>query len=255
MTITTGIKSLDRILAGALRPGNLVVAAGVSASGMTTLLDTIAVAAGIEGKTATLLFDVETSREARAKRILSASTGIPLVDIQQGVTTGLDQARIAAAQATMNASRLSLSHGLSLGRVQSDAELSRAELVLVDGCRLLDYNVDRDADHELAVLSSLKEMARDRNMLVVATSPLNRVQPYGRRPTLSDLSAGADQAADAVVLLHRDESAGSFVAARSAVVELNVVKNRFGDVGACEAIARFTHARMFDLPHAGHKAA
>jgi replicative DNA helicase len=255
MTITTGIKSLDRILTGAMATGNLVVIAGASASGMTTMLDTIAASAGIEGKTSTLLFDVETSREARAKRLLSASTGIPLADIQHGVTRGIDHARIAAAQVQMNVSRLSVSHGSSLGRVQSDAELSRAELVLVDGCRLLDYNVDRDADHELAVLDSLKEMARDRNMLVVATSPLNRIQPYGRRPALSDLSTAADTVADAVVLLHRDESAGSFVAARSAVVELNVAKNRFGDVGQCEAIARFTHARMFDLPQAGHKAA
>jgi len=246
MTITTGIKDLDRILRGSLEPGRLIIFAGPSTSGMTTLLDTMAVANGIEARNRTLLFDVETSRDQRMNRVVSAQTGIPLVDIQRGKIRGVDAARIAAANATLGHS-LAVSHGYTLDRLHGDVDMSRAETVLVDGMRLFS-----DSPCPV-VLGELKAMATDRKMLVVATSPAPRI--VDRPLLLDDLQGDAEKAADAVVVIRRDESAGISAASRTALVELSVIKNRSGELGTCEAIARYTHARMFDLPGAGQRAA
>jgi replicative DNA helicase len=255
MTNTTGLKSLDRILVAPLKAGTVTLYCGYSASGMTTLLDTAAVANALDNKNSTLLCDAETSRRAHADRIMSAYSGVPLTDIKRGDLTGIQAARIAAAKASSSGRPLMMSDAKSIDGLHEDITSCRAGIVLIDGFRYLGYVAGYDPDHDVTLLARLKRLAQDRNVAVVATSPLSRPPATERRPSLAAVKEGLASLADAVVLLNREDLNDPDTDGRSAVVELAVVKNRFGGVSACEAAAQYTHARFIDIPQSGSRAA
>lgn len=255
MTITTGLKSLDRILGTPLRPGTITLYCGFAGSGMTTLLDTAAVATGLINKVPTVLADAETSRRAHADRIMSAQSGVPLAQIRRGDLAGIDRARVVAVKASTHDAPLSLSEARSIDALQEDITTSRARFVAVDGFRYLGYTADYDPGHAEKLLTELKQAAMDRNLAMVVTSPLSRMKGSERRPSLALVEDGLAQAADAIVLVDRPDSLGADGTAKSMVAELHVVKNRHGATGSCEAAGQFTHARFIDLPHSGDRAA
>lgn len=215
--VPTGLDDLDDLLGGGLRRGELVLVAGRPSMGKSTLvLDWVrhaSIAAGVPA----LLLSFEMTEAEIMTRVLSASAGVPLLRLRAGDLNEADQERLLAVADRIALAPLLVNESCSPSIRQVAAEARRA--VAEDGVRLVvvDYvqqlYVDRRVDsrqHEIAEISrSLKHLARELRVPVVAVSQLNRGPESrpDRRPVLSDLrdSGGLEQDADAVVLVHRDD--------------------------------------------------
>ena len=101
-----------------------------------------------------------------------------------------------------------------------------------------------------AIARALKRLAADEHVAVVAASQLNRASESRaeRRPTLADLreSGELENAADAVVLLHRESDLPENLL-------MIVAKNRHGRVGETSVMAMYSRASLVSLtaPTAG----
>src|SRR5205814_4571537 len=108
-------------------------------------------------------------------------------------------------------------------------------LVIVDYLQLMTHHASRRPDNrqqEVAEISrSLKLLAKELNIPVIAVSQLNRdpERRQDKRPQLSDLreSGAIEQDADVVMFLHRDDTEES----TKNVAELIVSKHRNGPTG------------------------
>jgi replicative DNA helicase len=97
------------------------------------------------------------------------------------------------------------------------------------------YNANSNRVNEISAISrSLKEMARELNIPIIALSQLSRgVESRNeKRPMLSDLrdSGAIEQDADIVMLLYRDDYYNQESEATN-VLEVNVAKHRNGQIG------------------------
>lgn len=191
--IPTGLPTVDALLDGGLRPGKLTLVCGLSQSGMTTMLDTIA-AQAIRQQTPTVLADLETPSRVRLTRLSAALSGVPFTAIRDGNLTDAERAAVLAGDSA--GAPFWLAHDIAILddlRWQLRLDGITARLALVDGLRLLgDGNTTRTA-------WDLADLAQERNVAVVATLPA------ARHPDLpaGDVPVAALAAAHTVLMLHR----------------------------------------------------
>lgn len=243
--ITSGIPQLDRMIGGGLRPGQLTVIAGMSQSGMSTMLDTIARSAAFNENVPTLLVDCETTLRDRAKRVLSAVSGIDLHKVQRNQGLSDDERGWLRRVA-----ELVKDAPLMQADPRRVRDLRRIELpwiprvILVDGVRFLDRPEELyGPTHEAKLVADLRQVADGWDAALVVTSPLVR---YDETPMLSALSEGLAFTADHVVLIDRPELRDD--ALRRREVDLIVAKSRGGQVGTVTVAAEFDRARFMPLP-------
>ena len=239
MTVTTGLKALDNLLIHPLRPGTLTIYAAAPGDGMTTLLDTAVVAMAINGAVPSILCDLETNTWSHWYRLIAASAGVPLAEVQRGAP-GLTAAKVAAATSALTTKALTLSTARTVAELSEECAAQKVRFVAVDGTRYLDHSVARPDNHDVMVMNDLKRMAIELNVGVLATTPLNR-RPSGG--FLGELPGEMHMVADAVILIHPDE----YAEGPTRAAKLTVMKNRNGLTGSCEAFAQYTHARFRDV--------
>lgn len=215
--VMSGFRDLDRLLGGLQRSDMLVLAARPSIGKSTVALN-IARNAAATGMIIGI-FSLEMGREQVALRLLSAESQVDTHRLRMRLTGETEDARIADAighlsdlpiwvddtplqtvvEIRSKARRLSMEHGL--------------DMVIVDYMQLIEGRSSRgDANRvqEVSEISrSMKGLARDLNIPVVAISQLSRAieQRTQHRPQLSDLrdSGSIEQDADVVMFIHRED--------------------------------------------------
>lgn len=99
-----------------------------------------------------------------------------------------------------------------------------------------------------AIARSLKNLARDLRIPVVALAQVNRKveERQNQRPMMSDLSDSSEieKEADQIMMLWRDQSDPQ---AEIAQAEINVVKNRHGNIGTVHCLWRGAQTAFVDL--------
>jgi len=234
-TVASGFPSLDKMLGGGFRRGDLVVLGGDVASGKSALALAFATRASTANARVAFL-SAEMTVERVLERIMAMEARTRIDDLRQGT---LDD--VARANAGAVALRLR-EHLPILDCVPSGgtAELS----ALLDGLAPLDFlivdpiaplatgSVSLDEQHA-AVVRELKALALDRDLAVLATAPLPHLAARrDRRPVIDDFGAlGAiKQHADVVLGLFREDM---YEEARdiAGATELLVRKNRNGPIG------------------------
>lgn len=88
----TGFKSLDRVLAGGLKPGELIVVVAATAEGKSTFLVNLATTAMLNKKRA-LYITFELSRELILRKIDSILTNIPTIHLLRNTLTEEERER------------------------------------------------------------------------------------------------------------------------------------------------------------------
>jgi replicative DNA helicase len=254
--LATGFRDLDRMLAG-LQPANLVVIAARPSMGKSALALNIAENAAEEGHPVAV-FTLEMSREEVVQRLLSSMAGVDSHRIRTGqlspelwqrlvrVTSKLyrmpfyvdDSPDLTVTAIRAKCRRMMRKHGL--------------ELVVVDYLQLMQAATRVDnRQQEIADISrSLKNLARELHVPVIAVSQLNRAleQRENKRPRLGDLreSGAIEQDADIVAFIYRDDyyNPGSD---QPGVAEVNIAKHRAGATGnvMMNFAAEFTRFRNY----------
>lgn len=209
--LSTGLAQLDELIGGLARE-NLIVLASGSGMGKTTLATSVAshVAAT---STPVGIFSLEMSSEEIAQRVISNASGVSYAEIAAGRLSDRQWASVSTARRELAALPLHIDDtpGLSIEQIRVRARrMCRRHhlgLIIIDHLHLI-RGRGRDRLAELTAISaSLKEMAKELGVPVLALSQLNRESSKrdDKRPHLFDLreSGSIEQDADVVVLLYR----------------------------------------------------
>ena len=229
--IATGLRDLDAKMGG-LQKSDLIVVAGRPGMGKTALATNIGyniarayrselqpdgtgktVNGGVVG-----VFSCEMSAEQLATRILAEQTGIASSSIRRGGISSAEFDRIR--DHTIELEHLPLfvdeTGGLSISQLTARARRLKRQkgldLVIVDYIQLLQGSgrrSDNRVQEVTEITTSLKALAKDLNVPVIAVSQLSRQVENrdDKRPQLSDLreSGSIEQDADVVLFVYREE--------------------------------------------------
>ncbi len=233
--VTSGFPSLDSLLGGGLRRGDLVVLAGDVAVGTSALALAMTMRSTASGQSAAFLTG-EMSIGRVMERALAIEGRVRVDDLRRGGLDDVAHSGVAAAAIALRR-RPPMFDDLHAGIDGVSDFLAQnlgVDLTVVDPIEALTRG-DRSADEELAdIARRLKELALRRSTVIVAVTGL-RESAAGRsdqRPSLRDLGGlGAlRHHADVILGLYREElyTPSSHI---EGATELAVLKNRSGPTG------------------------
>ena len=234
--ITSGFPSLDSLLGGGLRRGDLVVLAGDAGVGKSALALAMALRSTTAGQAAAFL-SAEMSAARVMERALAIEGRVRVDDLRRGGLDDVAHSGVAAAAIALRRRSPFIEDLRDTGITGVSDFLAQhlgIDLTIVDPIQALTRGV-MSVDEELAdTAKRLKELALRRSTVIVATSWL-RESAVGRsdtRPTLRDLGGlGAlRHHADVVLGLYREELYLPSPHIEGAT-ELAVLKNRSGPTG------------------------
>ncbi|MCS7177123.1 MAG: replicative DNA helicase [Candidatus Kapabacteria bacterium] len=243
--IPTGYVRLDELLGG-LQRSDFIVIAGRPSMGKTALALSIARNVAVEYRVPVAIFSLEMSAQQLALRLLAAEAQIDLHRLRTGRISPEQLSKIVQATGRLADAPIFVDDTpmLSLLELRAKSRRLRAEhnvqLVIVDYLQLVHPPKAESREREVALISrSLKMMAKELNIPVVALAQLNRAveSRADKRPMLADLreSGSLEQDADVVIFIHRPEMYGITTyddgTPTEGTAEIIVGKQRNGPVG------------------------
>ena len=240
--VPTGFSSLDQKTSG-LQPGDLVIIAGRPSMGKTALALNIAENASIQTRMPIGIFSLEMSKEQLSLRMLSSEARIDSSRMRGGYLSESDLARINRAAGALYDLPLYIDDSPAISALEIRAKARRMMmekglgLIIIDYLQLMRGRASAERrDLEISEISrSLKALAKEINVPVVALSQLNRKveDRSNKRPVLSDLreSGAIEQDADVIMFIYRDEVYNKKEGDPDRTAEINVAKQRNGPTG------------------------
>tara|TARA_B100001142_G_scaffold274477_1_gene282440 strand:- start:201 stop:1571 length:1371 start_codon:yes stop_codon:yes gene_type:complete len=217
---STGYKDLDNKLQG-LQNGDLIVVAGRPSMGKTSLAMNVAenVLLDSESNGSVLIFSLEMPGESLTTRLLSGMTKLNQQNVRSGMLKD-DELRILFQQSEKlknlplwidDSSILSPMELRAKARRLARTEKNGLSLIVVDYLQLMQLPLSSENRvNQISEISrSLKSLAKELNVPVIALSQLNRAVENrpNKRPIMADLrdSGAIEQDADVILFIYRDE--------------------------------------------------
>jgi replicative DNA helicase len=214
--LATGYYDLDYKTAG-LQNSDLILIAARPAMGKTAFALNIAEYVALKSNVPTAIFALEMSQEQLVKRLLAMHSRVDSQAIRTGSLSAEDWTNLMESARVIGNSNLIIddTSAISISDLRSKCRKLKLEknigLVIIDYLQLMTGSKRAESrQQEISEISrSLKSMARELNIPVIALSQLSRAveQRPDKRPMLSDLreSGAIEQDADIVMFLYRDE--------------------------------------------------
>ena len=214
--VPTGFSHIDNLTSG-LQNSDLIILAARPSMGKTALALNIARNAAVDAGVPVAIFSLEMSKEQLSLRLLCAEARIDSSRLRSGFFSMEDWERLTDAAGVLSAAPIFIDDSPSLSAMEVRAKARRLKmdknigLIIIDYLQLMQGRVSAERrDLEISEISrSLKALAKEINLPVIALSQLNRMleQRNDRRPRLSDLreSGALEQDADVVAFIYRDE--------------------------------------------------
>ena len=218
--IPTGYLRLDEMTNG-LQESDFIIVAGRPSMGKTAFALSLLKNMAVDRNIPSAFFSLEMSRAQLAQRLISNVTNITLSQIIGGQLSPSDFEHYDKSLPPLLDAPIYIDDtpGLSLMELRTKARRLVREhgvkIIFVDYLQLMNANGIHSSSRqeEVSIISrSLKGLAKELNLPVVALSQLNRGVEgreglEGKRPHLSDLreSGAIEQDADMVILVHRPE--------------------------------------------------
>lgn len=241
--VSSGFPAIDNMLSGFM-PSDLIILAARPSMGKTALCLDIARNAAVNHGAKVGIFSLEMSSQQLVDRMVAAQASVDAWKLRTGkISSEDDFASLRQALDKLSKAPIFIDDqpGNNILKMRSVARRLKREkgldMIIVDYLQLMtpvgNFKADATVQQVTEISRSLKHMARDLEVPVIALSQLSRaVEQRGGRPRLSDLrdSGSIEQDADVVMFIHRekDESADR---ARSNVAELLIEKHRNGATG------------------------
>lgn len=245
--IATGFTDLDYKTAG-LQPSDLILIAARPSMGKTAFVLNIAQHICFHEHKGAVIFSLEMSRQQLVNRLLSLESHVDSKAIRNGNVTAKDWEGIIEGASTIGESKLIIddSPGISIGELRSKCRKYKAEnkdlsVIMIDYLQLMSGSGRSESrQQEISDISrSLKSLARELNIPVIALSQLSRAveKRDDHRPMLSDLreSGAIEQDADVVMFLYRDDYYNKDTE-KKGIAEVIIAKQRNGPIGTTELV-------------------
>ena len=260
--IKTGFTEFDRMFGG-FGLGELVVIGARPSMGKTQLLVNLSL--NISTTIPVLYFTLDLSEFLLASRFISSLSGIAVNKILQHELTEEQKNNLSAISNEFGKHKIFVNDSCnnSFTALKAHCQKQIAEngvkVIVVDYLQMMSSNKYRNnRELEISYISrELKNIAKDLNVCVVASSQLSRaVESRGgsKHPQLSDLreSGAIEQDADKVIFIDRPEYYGLECDedgnSTAGLTKLILAKNRNGSLGTVKLLrdANFTNYRNFD---------
>ena len=264
--VGTGFVDLDKLTHG-LQRGDLIILAARPAMGKTSFALNVAQNAAVQHKSSVAVFSLEMPSTQLAMRLLAARARCDVGKLRGGYLANDDWERLAAASEDLSHAKIFIDDtpGASVSSIRAKCRrLHRKQgldLILIDYLQLMSGNpgTEKSREQEISGISrSLKHLAKELNVPVIALSQLNRgvESRTDKRPLMSDLreSGAIEQDADIIMFIYRDEVYNKNVDERfRGVAELIISKHRNGPTGTVNlkfwnSFTRFDSLANFEEP-------
>ena len=258
--VPTGLTKLDEMTAG-LQPSDLILIAGRPSMGKTAFALSIAQHVGIKLHMKVLVLSLEMSSQQLVQRMLSSEGRVDSLAVRTGRLQAQDWHRLTSAAGRLSEAPIFIddSPGLTVLEVRAKARRMKAEhgldVIVIDYLQLMRGRANLDnRQQEISEISrSLKALAKELNVPVVALSQLSRaIETRGdNSPRLSDLreSGALEQDADVIMFLHRPSfySKDAMEEEARKTAEVHIGKQRNGPTGKIEVAFLSQYARFENL--------
>jgi replicative DNA helicase len=214
--VPTGFKRMDNLTSG-LQNADLIILAARPSMGKTALALNIARNAAVDEDIPVAIFSIEMAKEQLSMRLLCAEARIDSSRLRSGFFSKEDWVNLTHAATVLSEAPIFIDDSPDLTALEIRAKARRLKMDKNLGLVIIDYlqlmqgrrNVER-RDLEISEISrSLKALAKEINVPVMALSQLNRKleERHDKRPQLSDLreSGALEQDADVVAFIYREE--------------------------------------------------
>ncbi|BCZ96511.1 replicative DNA helicase [Legionella pneumophila serogroup 1] len=263
--LATGLSDLDEMTSG-LQPSDLIIVAGRPSMGKTTLVMNMAEHAAIKADRPVLVFSMEMPADSLAMRMMSSLGRIDQHRIRTGKLDDNDWPRVTSAVHMLSEAPLFIDDtpALSPGEMRARARRLAKEhgslgLIVVDYLQLMKvpgFNADNRTAEISEISRSLKSLAKELQVPVIALSQLNRSleQRADKRPVMSDLreSGAIEQDADLICFIYRDEVYNEDSPDKG-TAEIIVAKQRNGPIGKVRVAFLGKYTRFEDLAFNGYQ--
>ncbi|MGC9423729.1 MULTISPECIES: replicative DNA helicase [unclassified Vibrio] len=254
--VNTGFTDLNKKTAG-LQGSDLIIVAARPSMGKTTFAMNLCENAAMQQDKPVLIFSLEMPAEQIMMRMLASLSRVDQTKIRTGQLDDEDWARISSTMGMLMEKKnmfIDDSSALTPTEVRSRARRIAREhgglsLIMVDYLQLM--RVPALSDNrtlEIAEISrSLKALAKELNVPVVALSQLNRSleQRADKRPVNSDLreSGSIEQDADLIMFIYRDEVYHPDSPLKG-IAEIIIGKQRNGPIGSVRLTFQGQYSRF-----------
>jgi len=243
--VSTGFPLLDEYLGG-FQKGDLIILASRPSLGKTALALTFARHIAINEELPVAIFSLEMSKDQVIDRLIAAEAGVSLWRLRTGrlMYEGdiNELSMISEAMDRLNQAPIYIDDTPNLNTLQIRTMVRKLKhmigeigIIIIDYLQLIKSHKSYDSRvQEITEISkSLKELARELNVPVLAISQLSRApeQRISQIPKLSDLreSGSIEQDADVVLFIHRPKEAGQVAPSNQA--DIIIAKQRNGPLG------------------------
>ena len=261
--VPSGFSALDRITSG-WQKTDLIIIAARPAMGKTAFVLSMARNMAVDHKQGVAIFSLEMSSIQLVNRLIAAETELGAEKIKTGKLEDYEWAQLNQRIKALDESPIFIDDTPALSVFEFRAKCRRLKMqhdiniIIVDYLQLMTAGSDNRFSREQEVSSisrSLKAIAKELNVPIIALSQLNRSveSREGRRPQLSDLreSGAIEQDADIVTFIHRpeyfglteDESGNSLLG----VAEIIIAKHRNGATADVHLRFRKELAKFTDM--------
>jgi replicative DNA helicase len=209
--VASGFRDLDHLTAG-FQPGNLIILAARPSMGKSGLALCAAANLAVRGETPVALFTLEMSKSEVTQRLMCSEAKVESQRLRTGKLAPDDWPRLTAACDRLSKAPIYVDDTGSVTMMEIRSKSRRLKirepglgLIIVDYLQLMTSgaSVENRVQEVSAISRSLKVLARDLDVPVLALSQLSRAveQRHDKRPILSDLRESGCLTGDARVYL------------------------------------------------------
>jgi len=262
--VPTGFTDLDTMTAG-LQPGDLVIVAGRPSMGKTAFVLNLVEYAAVhsESRAPTIVFSLEMSKESLVQRMLCSVSRVDAGRLRTGHLGESDWPKLTNGAGMLSEAPIYIDDtpAISVLELRAKARRLKAErnlgLIVVDYLQLMQGHNSESRQQEISEISrSLKALAKELNVPVVALSQLNRSleNRTDKRPIMADLreSGAIEQDADVIMFVYREavycdackKRDGSCDKGHAQDAEVIIGKQRNGPIGTVNLTFRGEFTRF-----------
>ncbi|MFB1489026.1 MULTISPECIES: replicative DNA helicase [unclassified Thiocapsa] len=240
--LATGFTDFDLMTSG-LQPADLIIVAGRPSMGKTSFAMNMAEHVAIQSRRPVAVFSMEMPGDSLAMRMMSSLGRIDQHRVRTGRLEDDEWPRLTSAVNILAGASMFIDDTPALSPTEVRARARRLKrdqddlgLIVLDYIQLMQApGVGENRATEISAISrSLKALAKELNVPIIALSQLNRSleQRPNKRPVMSDLreSGAIEQDADLIVFIYRDEVYHEDTKDKG-VAEIIIAKQRNGPIG------------------------
>ena len=257
--LPSGFKDLDKLTSG-LQPSDLILVAARPRMGKTAFTLNIAQHVAVHENKSVAFFSLEMSKEQLVQRMLCSEGGIDSQRLRVGELEENDWEKLINAADRLSRAPIYIDDtaGITVMELRSKARRLKAEhdlqLIVIDYLQLMQGRSSKNSDNrqqEISEISrSLKALARELNVPVIALSQLSRSveSRQVKKPMLSDLreSGSLEQDADIVMFLYREDYYDPETEHKN-ITDVIIAKHRNGPVDTVQLFFHKQFPKFADL--------